>query len=78
MLLTKLENPLFFRNGASDFPVCPSLESLFELVVPLSERGGVISVIVFVPSPTVSECCSIWKRRSGLVWVWFRAGARGL
>jgi hypothetical protein len=69
MLLTKLENPLFLRPGPGGLPMCTSPENRLGLIVPLllSDRGGVISVMPYLPVLKDSEFRSWWKRMSGLV-----------
>lgn len=79
MLLTKLENPLFLRPGPGGLLKRISPENRFGLIVPLplSDLGGVISVMPYLPVPKVCELRNWWKRMSGLVWVWLRGGACG-
>lgn len=57
MLLTKLENPLFLRCGAGGLPMRTSPEKRLGLVVPLplSDLGGVISVMPYFPVPNGCE-----------------------
>ena len=44
MLFTKLEKPLFLRNGPGGFPEFTSPENRLGLIVPLSDLGGVTSI----------------------------------
>lgn len=67
MLLTKVEKPLFFRMDSDGFPTPLSLECLLGLVVPLSERGGVTSMLS--RSLAVANLKLCHPRGSGLVWV---------
>ncbi len=67
MLLTKLENPLFFLPAIDGLLLLLSSEYRFGLVVPLSERGGVTSIM----RSLVVDGCKRWRPLgSGLVWVW--------
>lgn len=67
MLFMKLENPLFFLPERDGFPPLLPSEYRFGLVVPLSERGGVTSIM----RSLVVDGCKRWRPLgSGLVWVW--------
>ena len=67
MLFTKLENPLFFLAERDGFPLLLSSEYLFGLVVPLSERGGVTSIMLSFVVEARKRCNPLG---SGLVYVW--------
>lgn len=66
ILLTKLEKPLFFRLESDGFPMLLSSEYLLGLVVPLSDRGGVTSIM---RSLVVDGCSRCRPLGSGLVCV---------
>ena len=73
MLFTKLEKPLFLRNVVG-LLVCASPENRFGLSVPVSDLGGVTSIIRCPPGgmgPAVCVWCSL---KSGLVCVCIRGG----
>jgi hypothetical protein len=66
-LFMKLEKPLFFLAEMDGFPLLLPSEYRFGLVVPLSERGGVTSML---RSVVVEERRRRRPLGSGLVWVW--------
>ena len=77
MLLTKLEKPLFLRMAPGGLEYWASPENLLGLKVPLSDLGGVTSIIGWPPGG-IGAKIRVWgKRRSGLVWVWFKGGGGG-
>ena len=60
-LFMKLENPLFFFQGAEFLPPFASSEYLFGVTNPVSERGGVTSPDLS-PTEKLADCL-----RAGLV-----------
>lgn len=67
MLFMKLEKPLFFRPEIDGLLLLLSSEYLFGLIVPLSERGGVTSMMLSFMVDERKRCRPLV---SGLVWVW--------
>ena len=67
MLFMKFEKPVFLLPEMDGLLLLLSSEYLFGLVVPLSERGGVTSIML---SFVVDERKSCTPLGSGLVWVW--------
>ncbi len=67
MLLTKLENPLFFRNGPGGF--VPSPEKRLGLRMPFSDLGGVTSIMAMPEDADVCDSPPEGVRDSGLVWL---------
>lgn len=68
MLFTKLEKPLFFRCAFIGLNGSPSPDIRFGLMVPLSDRGGVVSAAPF-PLPSPLDNRNSLKRKSGDVLV---------
>ena len=67
MLFMKLEKPLFFLPEIDGLLLLLSSEYLFGLIVPLSERGGVTSMMLSFVVDERNRCRPL---ASGLVWVW--------
>ena len=77
MLLTKLENPLFFRSAVG-FVNCASPETRLGLRVPFSDLGGVTSVIGCPPGGMGCVLGGWFMPRWGLVFACIRGGGPDL